>query len=151
MKRFLLFCLFVLIFSVALFAQDPKDMIYRRSSLNVSFIDDYKNLGARERAIIEDIIKSYKVSDKYNNHQITDRMIDLSRIEVSANDTKPYEKKIGGKLLDVLVSSEQKAEWGIIDMSKDDPVYIARMNKYIEQEHLPGYLVTKWFNLHLKI
>lgn len=146
MKKWSILLGFFLFHLVAL-AQEPADMVYRRSSLTVSFIDDFSNLNRQERSLIEDIIESYKVPDKYNEHQVTDRLIDLSKIVVSKDDTKPYEKKLGGKLLDVLLPSEVKATFGYVDVSEEDPVWIARINKYMSENHVPGYMVAKWFNM----
>lgn len=148
MKSWIAQALFFLL-SFASYAQGPAEMVYRRGSLNVAFINDYKNLPVQKQAVIQDVVNSYKVSDKYNIHQVTDNFIDLSDYSVTFEEIQPYEqeKKFGGKLLDKYMSYEQKARWGYLDESKVDPIVIAKINKYLEDCHIPGYLVTKWFNM----
>lgn len=59
-----------MLYSLCLLSQNQQDMIYRRSSLNVVFVQDYDNLGFSERKVIDEIMASYPLPDKYNNHSI---------------------------------------------------------------------------------
>lgn len=135
-----------LLFSIYLLAQTQPDMSYRRSSLNVVFVQDYDNLGLSERKVIDEIMVSFPLPDKYNDHSIGDRVINVSSIQVTHWETEPYEKGFVGGLLNV-IGKNVKATIGIVDDSERDPQFIAKLNKYCTSHNIAGQSVAKWFNM----
>lgn len=135
-----------LLFSLGLLSQNQPDMVYRRSSLNVVFVQDYDNLGISERKVIDEIMASFPLPDKYNDHSIGDRVINVSSIQVNHWETEPYEKGFIGGLLNV-IGKNVKATFGVVDDSEKDPLFIAKLNKYCTSHNIAGQSVAKWFNM----
>ena len=146
MKKIAVITVVLCLVSISLFAQDKQDMKYRRSSLNVVFVEDFSNLDSREKEALSDIISKYELPDKYNDHSVGDRIINVSSIQISKEDTKPYRRSLVGGILNRLKSDFLK-DLGVVDDSNEDANYIAKLIKYCSIQHLGGLMIAKWFNL----
>lgn len=135
-------------------AQDNKqETVYRRSSLYTMMLPD-ADLTGEAKAIVEGTFNSTPIPDKYNDHNLDVRTIDLSGITVTeaeiavateaAGDGGGAGKKVAGGLGKGLkaVGGGQAAE----AVTAGDEV-VAKLLKYFNENHVANQLVAKWYGM----
>ena len=149
--------------TAATFAQSAKqETSYRRSSLYTIMLPDDK-LEGDQKAIVTETFLNKAFPEKYNNHCLKERIIDLAalkNLKVSAEEISAAEaeanqgkSKAGGfakkglgfmkKLTSSSTSSETTSETPSGSVS--DAEYIAKLQKYFTANHVAGSMVAKWF------
>lgn len=130
-------------------------MEYRRSSLSVNFISnvDIQTRGAI--SLINEAVQSYQVSDKFNDHSIGNRFIDIMDIEVTNADIdrlfpRSKTKKVFDTILEIgnqLVNeSPQDPTENSIDRKEQERIVATALYKYIRINNVANKLIAKWFN-----
>lgn len=139
------FAIIYIAFSVVLNAQTDQ-MKYRRNSLYVAFIDDLSTTNSSEAQIVRKAMNNYQMSDKYNDHSVKDKLINLRQISVTKEEIEHYfPKKKWSKFMDAITGEDVKSEYEIEQEKEMENV--VKLYKYIKTQHIPGLLVAKWFNL----
>lgn len=142
--------------TIAATAQTAKqETTYRRSSLYTIMMPDDKLTG-EIKDIVEKTFIEKAFPDKYNNHNLSERVLDLAMIkatpvtdaEVAAVE-KMGVKKLGGwgrfgkEMLKDLASDPTKKSAN--DTIIDDSHYVAKILKHLVANHVAGRMVAKWF------
>ena len=139
----------MILFVLPLTAQD-NEMKYRRSSLDVVFVTNY-NQWSHAHPAPEYLLKSYVLPDKYNEHSVGARIVDLSRYPVTDNEVSALFPKYKAYLKshDFWLSRGSHDTDG--ELKIDDCRIGARINKYLKESNIPVQLMQKWFNqAHVK-
>lgn len=167
MKR-LLCSLAILLCSVYGFAQEQKQMDYRRSSLCLIMIDENE---MPKRNVIQEAFLSSPVPDKYNDHNVNSRMFCSDTIKISEEDRQAFQiamlagveaekkeskgeadttevtkKKNGfGKALgSIAKSAASSTSGGLVDANSQED-YAIKAHKYIRNQKVAKQLFDKWF------
>lgn len=134
----------MILFVLPLTAQD-NEMKYRRSSLDVVFVTNF-NQWSHAHPAPEYLLKSYVLPDKYNEHSVGARIVDLSRYPVTDNEVSA----LFPKYKSYLQSHEFWLSRGSHDtdgeLKIDDCRIGARIDKYLKESNIPAQLMQKWFN-----
>ncbi len=147
-----LFIIPFLFSAIAVYAQKPNlEMKYRRSSLYTIMVPSDKLTGEAKK-IVTATFDTLPIPDKYNDHNLSVRHIDLTKIEVTEEEIKAAEearstkkKGLGGlakKGLSFVKKATTSSETA--GMSADEKV--AKILKYFKQNHIANKLVAKWYN-----
>lgn len=142
----------IAIIAVVAFAQKTnKEMKYRRSSLYTIMVPSDKLTGDA-KTIVTNTFDTLAIPDKYNNHNLSVRHIDLTKIEVTEEEIKAAEEMAGGqnkgigglakKGLGFAKKNVTSSETG--GMTGDEK--IARIVKYFEQNRIANKVIGKWYN-----
>ncbi len=151
MKRLFL-VMAVGIIATSVFAQKAnQEMKYRRSSLYTIMVPSDKLTG-EANAIVTSTFDTLSIPDKYNDHNLQIRSIDLTEINVSEEEIQAAEKiangqkkGIGGlakKGLGALKKSVVSSETA--GMSDDEK--IAKIMKFFKEQHIANQIIGKWYN-----
>lgn len=136
---------------------------YRRPSLYTMMIPisdgDTDEERVKKSQIIQETFKKLNTPEKYNDHRLGNRVINLSQIKVSDAEIEAVEvskKKKGGlgkamgsvsKAAGATGSSDPKFASIMDDVTgKSDKKYIAKIQKYFKENHTADSLVYKWYN-----
>ncbi len=159
MKKALIASVLIAIGASAI-AQEQKtgqkqETTYRRSSLYTIMLPDDKLVEHARDAVTEAFLQK-SFPDKYNNHCLNDRVLDLAsikNIEVTPEEVAAAQeqgaKGIGGLLkkgLGVMKSAAKEAKISTDSVATlSDADYVAKLQKYFETHNTAGALVAKWF------
>ena len=147
----------VLLLSVGVmgFAQNAsQEAKYRRSSLYTIMLPDDK-LADEQKEIVAAAFLEKAFPDKYNNHCLSERVLDLAAIKaipVTQEEIDAAEKEgaagkkgIGGlaKGLGGLMKSKSNGEEKKLD-ENSDAAYVARLQKYFKDNKVAQKMVAKW-------
>ena len=152
MKKLTLLTAIVCAAATATFAQEgKKEMKYRRSSLYTIMVPSDKLTG-EAKDVVTATFDTLAIPDKYNDHNLRIRHIDLTKIEVTPEEIKAAEeasgnqkKGIGGlakKGLSLMKKSTSSSETG--GMSGDEKV--AKIMKFFKENHVANKIIGKWYN-----
>lgn len=152
MKKLALFVALVCATSTMTFAQKGnKEMKYRRSSLYTIMVPSDKLTG-EAKEVVTATFDTLAIPDKYNDHNLKIRHIDLTKIEVTPEEIKAAEEVRGGKKkgiggltkkgLSLMKKSTSSSETG--GMSGDEKV--AKIIKFFKENHVANKLIGKWYN-----
>lgn len=161
-KTILLATLLCSIVAVAQNKTIKKDAKYRRSSLYTVMIKDSAVLSPEEDIMVE-TFKSIPIPDKYNNHCLGVRCLDIFDEEFTPTEDelktcseltgKSVKKKGFGlgkltKMASSLTGQDNQAQAD--DKTKtaklSDNEYIARITKYFDKNHTANKLVAMWYD-----
>ena len=142
----------IAIIAVAAFAQKTnQEMKYRRSSLYTIMVPSDKLTGDA-KTIVTNTFDTLAIPDKYNDHNLSVRHIDLTKIEVTEEEIKAAEEMTGGqkkgigglakKGLGFAKKAVSSSETG--GMTGDEK--IAKIVKFFEQNHIANKVIGKWYN-----
>ncbi len=134
------------------FAQkNPKEMKYRRSSLYTIMVPSDKLTGDAKE-VVTATFDTLAIPDKYNDHNLKVRHIDLTKIEVTPEEVKAAEEVRGGhkkgiaglakKGLSFAKKTVSKSETG--GMGGDEKV--AKIMKFFKENHVANKIIAKWYN-----
>ena len=134
----------MILFVLPLTAQD-NEMKYRRSSLDVVFVTNF-NQWSHAHPAPEYLLKSYVLPDKYNEHSVGARIVDLSRYPVTDNEVSALFPKYKSYLQshEFYLSRGSHDTYG--ELRIDDCRIGARIDKYLKESNIPAQLMQKWFN-----
>lgn len=129
-------------------ADKVKEVKYRRSSLYTIMVPD-EHITGDAGEIVQKAFLAMPIPSKYNDHNLSERVISVKDIKVSEDELKVVEnlgvtgkKKLGG-----LLKSASKAVTG--DESTNgklsDTEMVARILKYFNENHVANKLVAKWY------
>lgn len=129
-------------------ADKVKEVKYRRSSLYTIMVPD-EHITEEAGEIVQKAFLAMPIPAKYNDHNLSERVISVKDIKVSEDELKAVEdlgvtgkKKLGG-----LLKSASKAVTG--DESTNgklsDTEMVARILKYFNEHHVANRLVAKWY------
>lgn len=152
MKKLTMFVALACATSTMTFAQESKkEMKYRRSSLYTIMVPSDKLTG-EAKDVVTATFDTLAIPDKYNDHNLKIRHIDLTKIEVTPEEIKAAEeasgnqkKGIGGlakKGLSLMKKSTSSSETG--GMSGDEKV--AKIMKFFKENHVANKIIAKWYN-----
>ncbi|MBE6256453.1 MAG: hypothetical protein E7103_00630 [Prevotella sp.] len=134
------------------FAQKgTKEMKYRRSSLYTIMVPSDKLTG-EAKEVVTATFDTLAIPDKYNDHNLKVRHIDLTKIEVTPEEVKAAEEIRGGhkkgiaglakKGLNFAKKAVSKSETG--GMGGDEKV--AKILKFFKENYIANKLIGKWYN-----
>ncbi|MBR1880749.1 MAG: hypothetical protein IJ804_08420 [Prevotella sp.] len=151
MKKVVLTLTVVCMATVAFAQKANQEMKYRRSSLYTIMVPSDKLTGDA-KTIVTNTFDTLAIPDKYNNHNLSVRHIDLTKIDVTEDEIKAAEQLAGGQKKGLAglakkglgfakktVSTSETA-----GMSGDEK--IAKIIKFFEQNHIANKIIGKWFN-----
>lgn len=158
MKKLLMAALVCLV-GVQAMAQDKQETKYRRSSLYMMMLPD-DELEGEQLKIVTNAFLQKSFPDKYNNHNLDFRVFsaqDVKNIIVSKDDISAVEdllnsKKKGlGKFIgkasklgkEYLSTDEENADTAQVGKTTNAG-YIAKLNKYFEDNNIAAKLFAKW-------
>lgn len=134
-------------------ADKVKEVKYRRSSLYTIMVPD-EHIDGAAGDIVQNAFLAMPIPDKYNDHNLSERIINIKKIDVSEDEVKAIEatnvkgkSKVGGMFKSLskgLVGGESSSD----DAKKgklSDAEMVARILKYFEQENVANKLVAKWY------
>ena len=143
----------VALLSLAATAQEAKqETEYRRSSLYTIMIPD-EGLG-EAKELVTGTFDTIPIPDKFNDHNLAVRSIDLSAITVTPEEVKAVsgsgkgmKKMLGGLLKGAGKAAASAATGGAVStqVNNDDEV-VAKLLKYFKENHVGNQLVAKWYN-----
>lgn len=128
---------------------DKQEATYRRSSLYTLMLPD-ETLGENLKAVIKSAFLEQAFPDKYNDHNLSDRILDKSVIgalsvtqeEIGAvQGSSAKVGKLAGKFGGAVAPGSAAATSS--DSSDDE--LVAKLLKHFAQEHVAGRMVAKWF------
>lgn len=142
----------IAIIAVVAFAQKAnQEMKYRRSSLYTIMVPSDKLTGDA-KTIVTNTFDTLAIPDKYNDHNLSIRHIDLTKIEVTEEEIKAAEEMAGGgkkgigglakKGLGFAKKAVTTSETG--GMTGDEK--IAKIVKFFNQNHIANKIIGKWYN-----
>lgn len=144
--------LMVAFVATAAFAQKAnQEMKYRRSSLYTIMVPSDKLTGDAKK-IVTNTFDTLAIPDKYNDHNLTVRHIDLTKIEVTEDEIKAVDEADGGqkkgigglakKGLGLMKKATASSETG--GMTGDER--IAKIIKFFKENHIANKIIGKWYN-----
>ena len=152
MKKFLLLACTAFVGLGAMAQEAKQETQYRRSSLYTIMLPD-PGLG-EVKDIVVGTFDSIPSPDKYNDHNLSVRAIDLNAIMVTKEEVEAVskaaegkKKKLGGalkkgaKLLGSAVTGGTEGA----PANSDDEI-VAKLLKYFRENHVGNQLVAKWYN-----
>lgn len=133
-----------------------KEMKYRRSSLYTIMVPSDKLTGKEEK-IVTAAFDEIPLSDKYNDHNLAIRHMDLTKIEVTPEEIQAIkdtqlsrEKKATGLLkkgINAIKTATSTSETGkMTDWEK-----VARIQKWLDVNHIANKIISKWYNENKKL
>ena len=151
MRRVILTLCVALMAAVAFAQKANKEMKYRRSSLYTIMVPSDKLTGDA-KTIVTSTFDTLAIPDKYNNHNLSVRHIDLTKIEVTEEEIKAAEEMTGGKKkglgglakkgLGFAKKAVSSSETG--GMGGDEK--IAKIIKFFKENHIANKIIGKWYN-----
>lgn len=125
-----------------------KEVKYRRSSLYTIMIPDDK-LSEESYKLVQSSFLSLPIPDKYNDHNLSERVVDIKSITVSDEEVKAVEQatgksksKLGGLMKgltkEVVGDTSEKG-------TLSDTEIIARIMKHFKDQKVANQLVAKWY------
>ena len=151
MRRVLLTMMVALIATVSFAQKANQDMKYRRSSLYTIMVPSDKLTGDA-KTIVTNTFDTLAIPDKYNDHNLEIRHIDLTKIEVTPEEIKAVDEMDGGqkkglaglakKGLGFAKKTISTSETG--GMTGDEK--IAKIIKFLEQNKIANKIIGKWYN-----
>lgn len=151
MRRVLLTMMVALIVTVSFAQKANQDMKYRRSSLYTIMVPSDKLTGDA-KTIVTNTFDTLAIPDKYNDHNLEIRHIDLTKIEVTPEEIKAVDEMDGGqkkglaglakKGLGFAKKTISTSETG--GMTGDEK--IAKIIKFFEQNKIANKIIGKWYN-----
>lgn len=151
MRRVLLTMMVALIATVSFAQKANQDMKYRRSSLYTIMVPSDKLTGDA-KTIVTNTFDTLAIPDKYNDHNLEIRHIDLTKIEVTPEEIKAVDEMDGGqkkglaglakKGLGFAKKTISTSETG--GMTGDEK--IAKIIKFFEQNKIANKIIGKWYN-----
>lgn len=160
MKKYLFTTALLALATLAMAQTDKQETTYRRSSLYTIMLPD-EELTGDQLATVKDAFLTNTFPDKYNDHNLADRVLDLTKIkaiEVTQAEIDAAQESTGkkGSKLGSLAkkglnfakkaaaeSSENASDSASAEGSKDAK-YIAKLTKYFNANHVAGKMVAKW-------
>ena len=143
MKKILLSVVAVAAFFVAGTVNAQTEFQYRRSSLATIMLDTHDGTLEAQAGIKKVLVETYNAKptpDKYNDHNLKVRSLDARKLPaVTKEEIAVYEKS--GAM--AAVTKAAKSATAI----KTDAEYIAQLMKWMEQNHVAGQMVSKWFDI----
>ena len=140
-----------LIATVSFAQKANQDMKYRRSSLYTIMVPSDKLTGDA-KTIVTNTFDTLAIPDKYNDHNLEIRHIDLTKIEVTPEEIKAVDEMDGGqkkglaglakKGLGFAKKTISTSETG--GMTGDEK--IAKIIKFFEQNKIANKIIGKWYN-----
>lgn len=128
MKRITIVAALLAAFTLSANAQEEEQKFeYRRSSLATIMLDTHDGTLEEKPEIKKVVVDTYNAKptpDKYNDHNIDIRSIDVNSLPTATAD-------------------EIKA----VDEKKKDAEFVARLMKYFAKEHVANKLIAKWFEV----
>ncbi len=153
-KTFLIAC--VALTSFCTFAQESKtETEYRRSSLYTLMITD-ANITGDFGEIVKSTFDSIPIPDKYNDHCLETRFVNIDGITISDEDIaavredsgkKGGKKKFGGMMKKGLSSVASTATNGVVKMGADEDSVAAKLLKHLNTNHVGNQLLAKWYGM----
>ena len=133
----------------AVTAQDlQKQVEYNRGSLYTIMISSDKLSGSENEDIVTKAFDRMPLPDKYNDHNLKNRHVDITKVEVTKEEIEGFSPKkngVGGliqKGRSFLKKNTSSTQVGVMS----DEEKIARINRYFQENHIANQLVGKWFN-----
>jgi len=127
------------------------EMKYRRSSLYTIMVPSDKLTGDAKN-IVTSTFDTLAIPDKYNDHNLSVRHIDITKIEVTDDEIKAVEEHTGGakkgirglakKGLSMAKQATATSETGAMSGNEK----IARVIKYFKENHIANKIIGKWYN-----
>lgn len=145
MRKLIIIGIVFLSFSSCLLGQDV-DYKYRRSSLDVVFTTNF-NYNSGINDVLLDVMKNYSLPDKYNDHSVGTRIVDMSYYAVSDAEVAELFPKLKLQLFMQQLSLQNGTRDPFRDMRIEEERLAARIFNYMEKNNIPDQLVSKWFNL----
>ncbi len=147
----------ILFIATSAFAQKAnQEMKYRRSSLYTIMVASDKLTGDA-KAIVESTFDTLAIPDKYNDHNLKVRHMDLTKISVTKEEIEAAEESTGGskkglaglakKGFGALKKASSGSETGA--MTGDER--IAKIIKYFKENHIANKIIGKWYNENPKM
>ena len=131
--------------------QGNKEMKYRRSSLYTIMVPSDKLTG-EAKDVVTATFDTLAIPDKYNDHNLRTRHIDLTKIEVTPEEIKAAEEATGNqkkgiaglakKGLGFAKKAASSSETG--GMTGDEKV--AKIIKFFKENHVANKIIAKWYN-----
>lgn len=142
----------ILFIATTAFAQKAnQEMKYRRSSLYTIMVPSDKLTGDASK-IVTSTFDTLAIPDKYNDHNLKTRHIDLTKISVTKEEIQAAEEATGGakkgvgglakKGLGALKKASSESETG--GMTGDEK--IAKIIKFFKENHIANKIIGKWYN-----
>lgn len=149
MKKLFLSVCVCLIAATSVYASEVK---YRRSSiysimaLNPEFAASTEKAAAK--AQVEKSFLAAPVPDKYDDHNLGQRVIDLNAITVTPEEIAAMENQSGKKKKKIgkLASSAASEATGGVVGGIDENEVAAKLQKWLNENHIANQLVGKWYN-----
>lgn len=146
----LTFCCLFFLGASTIVAQEKKNVpVYRRSSLYTIQIIDKKLEGAAKKAV-DSTFLSMPIPDKYNDHNLSERTLNLEEYTASPEEIKKIAEELNSKkkgvggLLNKVSKTTEKAT-GTPSANKE-ATDIAQILKFFEKKNIANRLVAKWYN-----
>ena len=134
------------------FAQKAnQEMKYRRSSLYTIMVPSDKLTGDA-KTIVTNTFDTLAIPDKYNNHNLSVRHIDLTKIEVTEEEIKAAEEMAGGQKKGVAGLAKKGLGFAKKNISTSETggmtgdEKIAKIIKFFEQNKIANKIIGKWYN-----
>lgn len=153
MRRSLLTIIMLGVATFAMAQSAKQETAYRRSSLYSIMLPDEK-LSGEELDLVKDAFLKNAFPDKYNEHNLDERVLDLAAIkaievtkeEVDAAEASTGKKSKFGALAKKGLSMAGAAA-GVTsgDSTISDAQYVAKITKYFNEHNVAGAMVAKWF------
>lgn len=131
------------------------NMEYRRSSLYTIMIPSDKLTGTAND-IVTLTFDTLSIPDKYNDHNLGIRHIDLTKIEVSKEEIKAVKENadvkrtgIGGFLTKAgrgIGGATRKVFSNSQNAQMSDKEKVAKILKFFRENHIANKLIEKWYN-----
>ena len=153
MKRLTIIACFML-GALAASAQDnAQETAYRRSSLYTMMMPD-PALAGEAKAIVEGTFDTIPIPDKYNDHNLDVRTVDISGITVTEADIAAAVessgdgggKKKAGKALGKGLKAIGGSSASTAPAASGDET-VAKLLKYFNDNHVANQLIAKWYGM----
>lgn len=151
MKKVSLVFVAIIIAATAFAQKANKEMKYRRSSLYTIMVPSDKLKGDASKTVTS-TFDTLAIPDKYNDHNLKTRHIDLTKISVTKEEIQAVEEATGGakkgvgglakKGLGALKKATSESETG--GMTGDEK--IAKIMKFLKENHIANKIIGKWYN-----
>ena len=130
------------------FAQ-TKNPPYRRSSLYTIMIPTDK-LEGEWREIVTNTFDTLSIPDKYDDHNLSIRHLDLTKVQVTQEEIDAVSGPKGTKGFKGLMNKAKAIGKTLVNSSETgqmtDNERIAKMQKFFRTNHIANQLIAKWFN-----
>lgn len=137
--------IFILVLITAPVWGQDQEYKYRRSSLDVVFVTNF-NDWSRANPAPRYLLENYVLPDKYNDHSVGDRIVDLNKYMVSDDAVAAMYPKFKSTLAKHELFTSQGMPDTAGELKTDEYRIKAAIMNYMDNCNIPGMLVSKWFN-----